>query len=421
MYRVFAIVCRSPLYYQPFVSLADPWLITIQEFMLVKKFASGALIAVIILLALFFGIVPPLVDHIINRKSPVPPLPVNEPAEQLHQSLFISDLHSDALLWGRDLSKGYNRGHTDIPRLIKGGMALQGFSVVTKTPIGLNIQRNDDKSDMIFWLGMAQAWPPEVLGSLLKRAERMAESLQKLADNQTDFFLIKNQKDLRQYAETRVIDSAILAGWLTLEGAQALEGKLENLDRLYDAGFRMVAPTHFFDTEIAGSAHGVNKGGLTELGRQWVHAMEAKSMIIDLAHASNKTIDEVLAMASRPVIVSHTGVKGICNNNRNLSDRQLEAIASKGGLIGIGFWSTAVCGGTVDAIARSIQYTVNLIGADHVALGSDFDGAVATPIDGTEMDQLTQALLNMGMTDVTIAKVMGGNTRDFLLANLPRQ
>jgi len=386
---------------------------------LIKKFLSSTLIVVIIALALFFGMVPTLLDHLINRKLPGEPLDVAT-TEALHQSLFISDLHSDALLWGRDLSKSYHRGHTDIPRLIKGGVALQGFSVVTKTPFGLNIERNDDQSDMIFWLGLAQAWPPEALKSLLKRAERMAMNLQSLADTQTDFFLIKNQKDLREYVDTRKIDSAILAGWLTLEGAQALEGKLENLNILYDIGFRMIAPTHFFDTEIAGSAHGVNKGGLTGLGRQWVKAMEAKSMIIDLAHASTQTIDDVLAMASRPVMVSHTGVKGTCDNNRNLSDAQLKAIASQGGLVGIGFWPTAVCGENVDTIARGIEYTVNLIGAEHVALGSDFDGAVATPIDSTEMNQLTQALANRGMDTATIKKVMGGNVRDFLLANLPR-
>ena len=387
---------------------------------MVKKFLSATLIVVIIALALFFGVVPTLLDHLINRKLPGTPLEVEASTDALHQTLFISDLHSDALLWGRNLSKAYNRGHTDIPRLIKGGVALQGFSVVTKTPFGLNIERNDDQSDMIFWLGLAQAWPPEALGSLLKRAERMAAYLQSLAETQTDFFLIKSQKDLQAYVETRKIDSAILAGWLTLEGAQALEGKLENLEVLYDAGFRMIAPTHFFDTEISGSAHGVNKGGLTDLGRQWVKAMEAKSMIIDLAHASTQTIDDILAMATRPVMVSHTGVKGTCDNNRNLSDAQLKAIASQGGLVGIGFWPTAVCGESVDAIARSIEYTLKLIGAEHVALGSDFDGAVATPIDSTEMDQLTQALLNRGIDGETIGKVMGGNVRDFLLANLPQ-
>src|SRR5690606_29247407 len=95
---------------------------------------------------------------------------------------------------------------------------------------------------------------------------------------------------------------------------------------------------------MGGSAHGVEKGGLTEAGREMVRRMEAKRMIIDIAHASTRTIDDILATATRPVVVSHTGVKGTCDNNRNLSDDQLRAIADKGGLVGIGFWDTAVCG-----------------------------------------------------------------------------
>ncbi|MDE9553843.1 membrane dipeptidase, partial [Xenorhabdus bovienii] len=91
----------------------------------------------------------------------------------------------------------------------------------------------------------------------------------------------------------------------------------------------------FFDTELGGSAHGIEKGGLTAAGADMVRRMEEKSMIIDLAHASTRTIDDILAIATRPVVVSHTGVKGTCDNIRNLSDDQLRRIAAMGGLIGI--------------------------------------------------------------------------------------
>ncbi|OZG72514.1 peptidase M19 [Hahella sp. CCB-MM4] len=384
-----------------------------------RRLLTATLTTLIIVLALFFGVVPELVDHIANSRLPGDPKVVSPSVESLHKDLFISDLHSDALLWGRDLSKGYNRGHTDLPRLIQGNVALQGFSVVTKVPFGLNLQSNDSQNDMIFWLGVSQTWSTKALGSLFGRAERAANRLQSLADSQTDFFLIRSRQDLQDYLDTRKIDQKILAGWLTLEGAQALEGNLNNLDRLYDLGYRMIAPTHFFDTEIAGSAHGVAKGGLTPLGRQWVKAMEEKSMIIDLAHASRQTIAEVLEMSTRPVIVSHTGVKGTCDNNRNLSDQQLRAIAEKGGIIGIGFWPVAVCGNSVDAIAGAIRYAVGIAGEEHVALGSDFDGAVATPISAPEMDQLTQSLLDAGLSQETIAKVMGDNVKNFLLKYLP--
>jgi membrane dipeptidase len=104
------------------------------------------------------------------------------------------------------------------------------------------------------------------------------------------------------------------------------------------AGFRMIGLAHFFDNEFAGSAHGVEKYGLTEQGRALVRDMERRKILVDLAHASPKTIEDVTAMASRPVIFSHTGVRGTCDNRRNLSDEQLRKIAATGGVIGIGFW-----------------------------------------------------------------------------------
>ncbi len=211
----------------------------------------------------------------------------------------------------------------------------------------------------------------------------------------------------------------LTAGFLGLEGAQALEGKMENLDRVYDAGYRMISPSHFFDTEIGGSAAGEKKIGLTSLGREWVGRMEAKHMIIDLAHASSATIRDVTAMATRPVLVSHTGVRGTCDNNRNLSDEQLRAVARTGGIVGIGYWDTAICGNDAAAIARAIRYAVGVIGVEHVALGSDFDGAVTEPFDASGMVLITEALLKQGLTEDEIAKIMGGNVVRFLGENLP--
>ena len=181
----------------------------------------------------------------------------------------------------------------------------------------------------------------------------------------------------------------------------------------------MMAPTHFFDTEIGGSAHGMTRGGLTPLGREWVKRMEAKKMVIDLAHASPATIDDVLKMAARPVVVSHTGVRGTCDNQRNLSDPQLAAISENGGVIGIGVWDTAVCGDDARAIAKAIQHAIQVAGFEHVALGSDFDGAVVAPFDATGLPQITQALLDLGMDEAAIEGVLGGNVRRLLKTLLP--
>ena len=174
----------------------------------------------------------------------------------------------------------------------------------------------------------------------------------------------------------------------------------------------MMSPSHFFDNDIGGSSAGINKTGLTDKGREWVRQMEARHMIIDLAHASPKTIDDVLATAIRPVVVSHTGVKGTCNNNRNLSDDQIQAVAAKGGLIGIGYWDTATCGTDAQAIVKAMRYVSDRVGVEHVALGSDFDGAVTTPFDTTGLVEITDALLQAGYSEHDIQMIMGGNTME---------
>jgi microsomal dipeptidase-like Zn-dependent dipeptidase len=181
----------------------------------------------------------------------------------------------------------------------------------------------------------------------------------------------------------------------------------------------VVGLAHFFDNEFAGSAAGERKTGLTPLGKQLVAEMEARHMIIDLAHSSAATVRDVLAAARRPVIVSHTGVKGTCDNNRNLSDEQLTAIAGHGGLIGIGYWETATCGRDAGAIARAIRHAVGVVGVEHVALGSDFDGAVTEPFDTTGLVMITDALLRQGLSDEEIRKIMGGNALRFFRENLP--
>ena len=143
-------------------------------------------------------------------------------------------------------------------------------------------------------------------------------------------------------------------------------------------------------------------------------------MLVDLAHASAATIDDVVAVATRPLVVSHTGVRGTCDNNRNLSDEQLRKIAAKGGVIGIGYWDTATCGTDARAVARAIRHASEVVGVEHVALGSDFDGSVTEPFDTTGVVLVTDALLAEGFTDEEVAAIMGGNVFRLLAETLPR-
>lgn len=389
-----------------------------------KKLFKKILIALAVILALglafFFFVLPGMVERSMNVVLNAPPYNASERAVELHKRLFVADLHADTLLWNRDLLARAARGHVDVPRLIEGNVALQAFTVVTKTPRNMNIEANTGDTDNITLLAIAQRWPFRSWSSLKERALYQAGVLNEAAArSEGKLVVIKTASDLNDYFTRRQSDAQITAGFLGIEGAHALDGSVANVDALFDAGFRMMAPTHFFDNDLAGSAHGVEKGGLTEKGREMIRRMEEKRMIVDLAHASAKTIDDALAIATRPILVSHTGVKGTCDNARNLSDDQIRAIAARGGVIGIGYWDTAVCGADAQAIARAIRHVVNLVGASHVALGSDFDGAVTTPFDTTGLVQITDALIGEGFTDSEIELIMGGNVLRFLRENLP--
>lgn len=370
-------------------------------------------------IAVFFLVLPRYIAGSMNTVINKPPYQVSEKAKALHEKLFVVDMHADSLLWKRNLLEKDTIGQVDIPRLLEGNVAMQAFTVVTKTPRGMNIENNTGETDNIFWLTLSELQPFENLSSLTGRAVFQARKLQQFADKSDGkFFVIRSKKDLQTFVEKRK-NEKIVGGWLGIEGAHALDGKPENVDILFDAGFRMMAPTHFFDNEFGGSAHGVEKYGLTEKGKEMIRRMEQKGMLVDVAHASKKTIEDVLSIATKPVVVSHTGVKGTCDNNRNLSDEQLKAIAKTGGVIGIGFWDTATCGDDAKAIAKAIRYTANVVGADHVGLGSDFDGSVKVPFDTSGEALITEALLNEGFTDEEISKIVGGNMLKLLSENLP--
>ena len=387
-----------------------------------KKILIGLAVILLLLLGAFFFVVPSQLEKRLNVALNQPPYLASERAVELHKRLLVADLHADSLLWDRDLLEHASRGHVDIPRLIEGNVALQSFTIVTKTPYvwKMNIERNDDSTDNITILAVAQRWPTATWNSLTQRALYQAKKLEDTASRSGGrFTLIRTSAELSSYLDRRITEPRITAGFLGIEGAQALDGNLDNIDVLFDAGFRMMSPSHFFDTDIGGSAHGVVKGGLTDKGKEMIKRMEAKRMIVDVAHASAAVIDDVLALATRPVLVSHSGVKGTCDNQRNLSDEQLKGIAGTGGVIGIGYWETAVCGTDAKAIAKAIRYTANLVGVDHVGLGSDFDGAVVTPFDTTGLVQITDALLAEGFNDDEIGRIMGRNVLRVLIQNLP--
>ncbi len=385
-----------------------------------------ALLALLVVAIIgFFGIAPGYVEADMNRIDGKPLVKVSPRAMALHKSLNIVDLHSDSLMWNRDITERASRGHMDLPRLQTGNVALQVFSSVTKTPKGQNYDGNGADSDNITLLTVAQLQPMRTWGSLLERSLWHGTKLD-LAVESSDNGLrhIRSVVELDQLAAVRSNSlgvkrkqvGLVTAGFvrpvgalLSIEGLQNLEGKAANLDRLYNAGFRMAGLTHFFDNELAGSMHGIKKGGLTPFGRDIVARMEAKGMIVDIAHLSHTGVAELLAMAKRPVVSSHGGVQATCKVNRNLTDDEIRGVAKTGGIIGIGYWDGAICDTSPASIARAMKHVRDLVGIQHVALGSDYDGATTVRFDTSKLVQVTQALIDAGFTDTDIQAVMGGN------------
>lgn len=387
----------------------------------IKRSLIGLLALVVVAVGAFLAIAPGYVERSRNEVVAEGPYPVSPDAQALHNTLVVGDWHADSLLWQRDIGKRGDRGHVDVPRLIEGGVALQVFAAVTKSPAGQNYEANSaDTFDNITPLAIGQLWPPRTWTSLTERALYQAERLHKVAARMPDrLTVITSRAELDAHLAARAAGGTGVGGLLGIEGAHALEGDIANLDRLEAAGHRIIGLHHFFDNALGGSLHGTRDMGLTDFGRAVVAEIEARGMVLDLAHSSPAVAREVVTLTDMPVIVSHTGLHGFCPVIRNFEDDLMQAVAATGGVIGMGYWGSVLCrDATPEAIAAMIVQAVDTVGADHVSLGSDFDGSVKTAFDTSKLASLTHALIEAGLDEATIGKVMGGNMVRVLRARL---
>jgi microsomal dipeptidase-like Zn-dependent dipeptidase len=384
-----------------------------------KLFVLAGLI-IIIAIGGFLWLAPARIERATNLVAAHEKYAVRSEVAQLHQSLFVADLHTDSLLWKRNLLQYSDIGHVDLPRLQAGNVALQVFSATTKSPAGQNYDENAADSDRITLLAVSNLWPPATWSSLYERARFQLDKLKRfVAASDGAMRLILAKSDLRSLIEARATGSPVVGAMYLIEGAHPLEGDIENLNRLFGQGLRIVGLTHFFDNELGGSLHGESGAGLSDFGREVIRRADELELIIDIAHASPQMVRDVLAITQRPVILSHGGVKGVCDTARNLDDDLMIEVASRGGLLGIGYWDGAVCDISPEGIVDSIRYAIDLVGAEHVALGSDFDGATTVMLDTSELAALTQVMIDREFTEDEIRKVMGDNAREFFLSWLP--
>lgn len=384
-----------------------------------RSLYSGAVL--IMAAGLIFGVAPGYVEKQMNVHLPHAPFEISDQAQALHETLIVGDLHADSFLWDRDLSKRANVGSVDFPRLKEGNFAIQVFAAVTKSPRGQNYEENDGDSDNITPIMVSQLRPIETWSSLFARGQLHAQLVNDYArEHPEDMILLRNQNDLATLMQRRAKGDDVVGGLIAMEGAHPLEGGAENVKAFATMGYRMMGLTHFFDNELGGSLHGKSQMGLTEFGKTAIKRMMQNDIIIDLAHASEQAILDTLDMSNGPFVVSHTGLNGVCESPRNISDTTMQKIVDKGGLIGIGFWEGAICDTSLAGIAKQLRYGIDQFGLNAIALGSDWDGAVAVELTSNETPALTQELLNQGFSEDEIRAVMGGNLYRFLVQHLPQ-
>jgi membrane dipeptidase len=202
---------------------------------------------------------------------------------------------------------------------------------------------------------------------------------------------------------------------LGIEGGHALEGDLETLDAFARRGVRYLGLLHFSANEAGFPAYGRGRQdgeGLTPWGFELVRRCEANRVIVDLAHINRRGFLDVCTMATRPPIVSHTGVLGVYEHWRNIDDGQLRAVADRGGVVGVIFCPRYVGGDGLEPVVRHLRHIIDVVGEDTPALGSDWDGFIVPTRelgDPRGLPLLTDALLQAGVPDRTIGKILRGN------------
>lgn len=372
-----------------------------------------------------------LLDRLVNRVAPVTDKPIADESVRFHNGCFIADLHADVCLWRRDHMRRNWRGHVDLPRLHEGNVALQFVTVPTKLVISPRFPRLF-LADLFFWGALVSLQRPDTWFSAPARVRLQLSRLARwVAASEGKIGMVRTRGEFIELKERRERNEDVIGVMLGLEGAHVLRGGLD-VPWLAAQGFCVVGITHFNDTRFGDSAHGVRMGGLKPAGRELVRQLEKYSITVDLAHASAALIEDILEMhregeLSRPLLVSHTGIKGVYDHRRNISDSQAVAIAATGGLIGITLFAPGLPRADLAALGESIGYLVRLLddagleGARHVAIGSDFDGAVRTVVDAAGWPRITAELLKSGygLSREQVELIVGGNIRNFFIQNLP--
>ena len=309
----------------------------------------------------------------------------------LHFDALVIDGHCDSigdqLENSRWLGDRSDAGHIDLPRLRDGGIDVQFFACYVPTPY----QRHG-----------AFTHAMDRLDQLLLLEERAPEQ----------FMLVRRAEDI---VRARAMDK--IAGIAGLEGAEALDASIGALRQFYRLGVRNLGLAwNYRNAACDGVAESRTNGGLTEFGVKVVEECNRLGMLLDVSHLSPAGVADVLAVSQQPIIASHSNAYALCDHPRNLTNAQMEAIAARGGVIGVTFVNAFLNrenpeATSVDDVVAHIEYMLGVVGPEHVSIGSDFDGCTppADLSDATTYPLITQKLVERGHDAKVIRKILGEN------------
>jgi len=305
---------------------------------------------------------------------------------QVHREAVVVDLHVDTLLdlaaGKRTLEGSSGKGHVDLPRLRQGGVDVQVFAAY------INPRE----------AGRGQARARELIAAFQQATARHSDAL----------------APARTVAEIAAAGRAgKIAAVLAVENlGDAIQGEIAQVDWLYTQGVRVAGLTWNPANALGDGARETRHGGLTPLGRQVVARLQELGVIVDVSHLSPATVQDVLAATRGPIIATHSNAWAVRPHYRNLTDDHLRALAARGGVVGINFYPEFLGAATLEAVIAHIDHMVRVMGIDHVALGSDFDGIERVPQgleDVSRLPNLTRALLARGYTPEQVRKILGAN------------
>jgi membrane dipeptidase len=326
------------------------------------------------------------------------PVEASEETREFHRRCLVVDLHTDSLMYARilglNLSKRHRapRGisnwklHTDVPKLKEGGVDAVFFGIVT------------------------HPWPRKAYSRALRSIDYAR------------YVFEKNKEELLPATMPADIQTARGAGkvaaLLGVEGMHMLGGSLDRIEKFYGLGVRYITMAHFTSNRFAVSSADSTKehAGLGALGFEAVEVMNELGMMIDVSHTHTDLIAEVCRLSSQPVIVSHGAASALRPTFRNLTDEDIKNIAGTGGVIGLTYCAEWLAPRRsrphLSVVVDHADHIKGLVGIDHIALGSDWDGLITTPDgmrDATDLPALTQLFFDRGYDADEVEKILGIN------------